>query len=91
MGSKLMVMEMRTSAKGRNMTFVPVGSGSGELRLAPPHLKVTVTRQTKINQGATRSNDPVTYVIGFEGSGLDTDALIKIGTEWYDNDGSPLP
>ena len=65
-------------------------SGAPCVIMRPPNLRVRAVRTTKIEQGANKGQEKQ-YVIGFEGSGLDTDKIITIETEWLDADGTPLP
>ena len=58
--------------------------------MRPPNLKITAERKYKIEHGLTKDEERE-YLIGFEGSGMVSDQVIAITTEWYDHDGSPLP
>ncbi|MCP4066686.1 MAG: hypothetical protein GY741_00240, partial [Phycisphaeraceae bacterium] len=70
----------------------PGGSGIFDLlrvalvRMSPPNLKIRIERKAEFETGEERE-----YLIGFEGSGLTSDKIIVITTEWTDTDGSPLP
>jgi RHS repeat-associated protein len=66
------------------------GGAALQFSLRPPNLKVRVHREYDIENGATKGESR-DYVIGFEGSGLSSDKLITVETEWYDADGSALP
>ena len=63
-----------------------LGTLSPPALLLPPNLKIRIERK---KQGG-RADDDTQYLVGFEGSGLTKDILI-ITTEWYAQDGSPLP
>ena len=67
-----------------------LGTLSPATNLLPPNLKIRVERksnvQAGINKGQTRNQ-----LVGFEGSGLTTDTVLVVTTEWYNHDGSPLP
>ena len=56
----------------------------------PPNLRVRVNRQYDVERGATAGEER-NYIVGFEGSALNTDDLITVRTEWFAPDGSPLP
>jgi hypothetical protein len=58
--------------------------------MQPPNLKIRVER-TNITQAGLTAGDENVHLIGFEGSGLTSDKVITITTEWYEQDGSPLP
>jgi RHS repeat-associated protein len=58
--------------------------------MQPPNLKIRVER-TRITQAGLTAGDENVHLIGFEGSGLTSDKVITITTEWYQRDGSPLP
>ena len=58
--------------------------------MRPPNLKITAERKYKVDYGLTKDEEKE-YLIGFEGSGLVSDQVIAITTEWYDHDGTPLP
>ncbi|MCP4088483.1 MAG: hypothetical protein GY746_01630, partial [Gammaproteobacteria bacterium] len=58
--------------------------------MRPPNLKIRAERKYKVERGMTAGTDRE-YIIGSEGSGLTGDTYIKITSEWYDHDGSPLP
>ncbi|MFO7607499.1 MAG: DUF2235 domain-containing protein [Desulfurivibrionaceae bacterium] len=58
--------------------------------MQPPNLKIRVER-TRITQAGLTAGDENVHLIGFEGSGLTSDQVITITTEWYQQDGSPLP
>jgi hypothetical protein len=56
----------------------------------PPNLRVRANRQYEVEYGAT-AGEQRNYIVGFEGSALNTDQLIVIRTEWFAPDDSPLP
>lgn len=58
--------------------------------MRPPNLKIQTDRDVDIECGLT-AGEQREYIIGFEGSGLTSDKVIAITTEWVDWDGSPLP
>ncbi|WP_303909410.1 hypothetical protein [Thiohalomonas denitrificans] len=58
-----------------------------ELVMAPPNLRIWAERKSTIDQGPTQGESR----IGFEGAGLADDTNINIYTEWYGENGRPLP
>jgi hypothetical protein len=60
------------------------------LALQPPNLKIKVERVYQVDAGLTRGETPKRQ-IGFEGSALTSDLQVELSTEWFDQDGSPLP
>ena len=60
------------------------------ITMRPPNLKIKAERKYTVDAGLTEGEGRE-YLIGFEGSGLTSDEVIVITTEWYDWDGSPLP
>ncbi|RCU52636.1 hypothetical protein DU002_01305 [Corallincola holothuriorum] len=66
------------------------GSVVPQITLTPPNLKIWAERKYKVEQGLTAGKDRK-YLIGAEGAGLTSDSEIKVFTEWFDHDGSPLP
>ena len=60
------------------------------LVLRPPNLKVSVKRQYKVDAGLTKDQQRE-YLVGFEGSGLSSDQIITLTTEWYNHDDTLLP
>ena len=56
----------------------------------PPNLRVQVDREYDVQFGATAGEER-NYIVGFEGSALNTDKIITVRTEWFAQDGSPLP
>ena len=58
--------------------------------MRPPNLKISAERKYKVEYGLTKDEEKE-YLIGFEGSGMVSDQVIAITTEWYDHDGTPLP
>ena len=67
-----------------------LGTFSPPAALLPPNLKIRVERRHKVQSGITQGEER-NQLVGFEGSGLTTDTMLVITTEWYDQDGSPLP
>ena len=63
---------------------------SDDIVLRPPNLKVWAERIYTVEKGLT-DGEQREYTIGFEGSGLTTDTMVSIHTQWFDQDGSPLP
>ena len=61
-----------------------------KIHMLPPNLKIRVRRSYDVDAGSQKHSTDV-YTIGFEGKGLTSDNEIRITTEWYDQDGSPLP
>ncbi|MFL0799466.1 MAG: hypothetical protein K6L80_03375 [Agarilytica sp.] len=60
------------------------------INMEPPNLKVTADRRYDIERGST-SGEERQYLIGFEGSALKDDELIRLTTEWTSPDGTPIP
>ena len=60
------------------------------IKMYPPNLKVWAERNTKIEAGITK-DEINEYTIGSEGAATVKDQHIRVFTEWYDRDGSPLP
>jgi hypothetical protein len=58
--------------------------------LRPPNLKVKVERGYKVEQGLTKGDDRE-YTVGYEGASMTSDNMLKVTTEWFDHDGTPLP
>ncbi len=63
----------------------------GEIVMRPPNLKIKAERTYDVEAGLTKDGKDRNYLIGFEGSGLASDKLIAISSEWFDQDGTPLP
>lgn len=61
------------------------------INLQPPNLKIKVERQYDVEYGLNKDIEDPEYIVGFEGSGFSSDNYIKISTEWFDHDGTPLP
>ncbi|MBU0681412.1 MAG: alpha/beta hydrolase [Proteobacteria bacterium] len=61
-----------------------------KIHMRPPNLKIKVERKNIIEAGIEAGDEKV-HTIGFEGSGLTSDKVIVITTEWFDHDGTPLP
>jgi len=73
-----------------NANQVLLGTQSPQAELLPPNLKIRVERRSNVEAGITRG-ETREQLVGFEGSGLTSDTLLVITTEWYAEDGSPLP
>jgi hypothetical protein len=58
--------------------------------MRPPNIRIKARRKYEIESGLTAGDDRE-YLIGFEGSGLTSDEIVAVSTEWVDWDGSPLP
>jgi len=73
-----------------------VGGGEGvvsmfaNLNMRPPNLKIIAEREYDVQSGLTKDQERQ-YLIGYEGAALASDKIIKITTQWFDHDGSPLP
>ena len=61
------------------------------IRMGPPNLKISATRAYDVEYGLTKDEDDPEYRIAFEGAGLTSDTWVRITSEWFDADGSPLP
>jgi hypothetical protein len=62
----------------------------GPILMRPPNLKIKAERRYVVDSGLTAA-EKRNYIIGFEGSGLTSDEVIVITTDWVDADGTPLP
>jgi len=60
------------------------------LKMLPPNLKIIAEREYDVQSGLTKGQERQ-YLIGYEGAALASDRIIKITTQWFDHDGSPLP
>jgi hypothetical protein len=58
-----------------------------DIILRPPNLKIWAERIYTVEAGLTKDQSR-DYTIGFEGSGLTTDTMVTIFTQWLDQDGS---
>jgi hypothetical protein len=58
--------------------------------MRPPNLKIKAKRHFEIQSGLFKGEERE-YLIGFEGSGLTSDAMVAVTTEWTAWDGAPLP
>ena len=85
MGSVTAPIKLQTN-NGRTSIDVPFE----KLILRPPNLKVYAQRQTRTELGLTKGAIK-DYTIGSEGAGLLSDHYIKITTEWFAHNGTPLP
>ncbi|WP_211342563.1 hypothetical protein [Permianibacter aggregans] len=61
-----------------------------EIKMLPPNLSVRVERRTTVEHGLTK-NEERHYQVGYEGGATANDNVIEIFTEWYEQDGRPLP
>ncbi|MCP4584004.1 MAG: hypothetical protein GY839_20525, partial [candidate division Zixibacteria bacterium] len=50
-------------------------------------------RAWEVKKGMTADKDHKDRenTIGFEGSGLTSDKYVRVASQWFDHDGSPLP
>ena len=75
-------------------TFMGVGEGvvnmTAVMNMRPPNLKIIAEREYIVDKGLSKG-DEKKYLIGYEGAALSSDRIIKITTQWFDHDGSPLP
>jgi len=60
------------------------------LVMRPPNLKIIGEREYDVESGLTQGQERK-YLIGYEGAALASDNIIKITTQWFDHDGTPLP
>lgn len=86
-GTATLVQRARATDVDPTRTYEP---GRLELTLVPPNLRVEVHREYTVEYGATRGEER-NYLVGFEGSSLDTDKEVQVTTDWYAEDGRPLP
>jgi len=75
---------------GENLGSGLISFSPEAIVMRPPNLKIKAERQFEIESGLT-AGEQRESVIGFEGSGLTSDKIITITTEWLDWDGGPLP
>ncbi|WGP00457.1 hypothetical protein QFX18_10415 [Saccharophagus degradans] len=61
-----------------------------KIKMGPPNLKIWAERELKVEYGLTKDEDR-NYLIGSEGGAETDDVVIKVYTEWLDQDGSALP
>ncbi|TQV87444.1 hypothetical protein [Aliikangiella coralliicola] len=61
-----------------------------KLVMRPPNLKISAERMYTVEAGLTKDEERE-YLIGYEGAALTSDTWVKVTTEWFDHDGSPLP
>jgi len=61
------------------------------VNMLPPNLKISARRHFNFKEGVSVASEQQQNIIGYEGSALNDDELITITTQWYDNDGTPLP
>jgi len=96
-GIRIIAINRKTGYIGSVQTTFASQHGSGnisfpipELQMAPPNLKIFAEREYQVEAGTTQGEQKK-YLIGSEGAALTSDKVIKITTEWLDQDGSPLP
>ncbi len=58
--------------------------------MEPPNIKVLAERSYEIQRGSTQGQER-NYLIGFEGSAMKNDEVIKITTDWRAADNTPIP
>jgi hypothetical protein len=58
--------------------------------MRPPNLKIRARRSYEV-QGGLSKGEAREYLIGFEGSGLTSDAVVAVSSEWTALEGAPLP
>ncbi|WP_323816513.1 hypothetical protein [Cellvibrio sp. NN19] len=59
--------------------------------LQPPNLKIWAERDYTQTSGLNQGDQLKNNIIGMEGASLDTDDIIRVYTEWLDEEGRPLP
>jgi len=74
------------SKNARNTLSIPLD----DINLMPPNLKIWAERSYKVENGLTKDEDR-NYLIGTEGAALASDAKIEVYSEWFDEEGRPLP
>ncbi|MDF3012886.1 MAG: hypothetical protein K0Q78_1090, partial [Cellvibrio sp.] len=74
------------SQNNNGMMSLPVD----EIVLKPPQLKVWAERQFSIDHGAKQGTTQ-TNIVGAEGAALNDDEVVTVYTEWFDEEGRPLP
>lgn len=75
-----------TQGIGQSFVDFPIN----DIVMRPPNLKIKAERKYNVEAGLTRGEER-NYLIGFEGSALNSDRVVAISTEWMDHDGTPLP
>jgi len=78
----------------KNGIISPIVPKDKRIVLRPPNLKISAERMYKIEKGFIPSDErdkEHEYLIGHEGAALKSDVWVKVTTEWFDHDGSPLP
>ena len=93
---KIIAINRITGYIGTTVTQVE-GSANGNLNfpikklvLRPPNLKIKAERTYTVEAGLTKDEERK-YLIGAEGSALTSDTTVVISSQWFDQDGSPLP
>ncbi|MDF3012889.1 MAG: hypothetical protein K0Q78_1093 [Cellvibrio sp.] len=74
------------SQNDKGMMSTPVE----EIVLSPPNLKIWAERTYEQKYGLEKNKEQIN-VIGAEGGALTDDKLVTVYTEWYDEEGRPLP
>lgn len=95
---KVVLINRKTGYIGTHRTTYINGYKGGSvsfpmnvINMYPPNLKISAERHFTIKEGMSATNDNQTNLIAYEGSAMSDDEIITITTEWYDNDGTPLP
>ena len=84
MGSARTVLDVKDSITSLPSIWVP------DIKMGPPNLKVWAEREFYVESGLTK-DEGRQFLIGSEGAANASDLIIKVYTEWLDQDGSPLP
>ena len=90
---RIVAINRKTGYIGTARTTYSTLSNGGEsvqLDMQPPNLKIIAEREYDVESGLTQGQERK-YLIGYEGAALASDKIIKITTQWFDHDGSPLP
>lgn len=61
-----------------------------QIEMRPPNLRIRASRTYQIDGGHNRDAQ-ARYQVGFEGAALTTDTIVELHTDWFDQDGTPLP
>ncbi|NRB41741.1 MAG: carboxypeptidase regulatory-like domain-containing protein [Pseudomonadales bacterium] len=87
-GSAKTVLDVKNSIYSVPSIHVP------EITMGPPNLKIWAERDMRIEAGMTKTDVGAAaekYLISSEGGAETDDIMIRVYSEWLDQDGSPLP
>ncbi|MEL6179925.1 MAG: hypothetical protein AAFS10_13285, partial [Myxococcota bacterium] len=75
-------------ANGQGTT--PTGGFMAQVYMRPPNLKIKVERAVR-SPFDEEDDEPRVQVVGANGAAITDDQWLRITTEWFDEDGGPLP